>query len=171
MRRIPVDVRCAHLHPHGRRGIDRADGRAQHASRFHSRTENFILVVGGLDAIDASSCQVDQPDRTVQFPAPSPRVRASQLTCLQGPLGFGGCRESSTIDLPDAAKCVAREIPKKPLPPAITIGPILASPDIELASAASRQTSLSLIQQSPAEHVEQAPNNQPNCVAMDFPAT
>src|SRR5258708_5553183 len=70
MRRITVDVRRAHLHPHRRRDTDGADGEAQHARCFHAGTENFILVVGRLDAIDAASHQVDQAACAVEFSTP-----------------------------------------------------------------------------------------------------
>src|SRR5262245_4069665 len=70
MRGIAINVGGAHLHPYRRRAVDAADGHAQNARCLHPRTEDFILMVGGLDAIDATSHQVDQAARAIQLPLP-----------------------------------------------------------------------------------------------------
>src|SRR5262249_49132247 len=87
LRWISIDVRCAHLHPHWRRGIESADRQSQHTSGFHSRTEDFILMIGGLDAIDAPPYQVDQTVRTIQFP--SPRSQSPGIPTLHNHKNFG----------------------------------------------------------------------------------
>src|SRR4051812_26618631 len=81
----------------------------------------------------------------------SPRVRASQLTCFQGPIGLGGCRESITIDFADAARCVASEIPRKPLPPAMIMGPGVSLLAIVSASPSVHQGSYALDRDPPQE--------------------
>ena len=77
---------------------------------------------GRLHAIDAASHQVDQPARAVELRRQSPDVRASQTTCRQGPEILGRCRDRTTTAYPELARCVASEMPKNPLPPAMTIG-------------------------------------------------
>src|ERR1700733_12325273 len=70
-----------------------------------------------------------RPTRFITPTAPSssriqsPSVRASHFICRQPPDTFGTLRDRITTDLPNAIRCVASEIPRKPLPPAITIGP------------------------------------------------
>ena len=70
----------------------------------------------------------ERPTRLTSPAAPSstsfqsPSVRASQVTCRHGPLTGGGLRDSRTIDVPALARWVASDMPRKPLPPAITTG-------------------------------------------------
>jgi hypothetical protein len=45
------------------------------------------------------------------------------VQCCHGPLTGGGRRDKITTGQPAAAKCVANETPRNPLPPAMTIGP------------------------------------------------
>ena len=74
----------------------------------------------------------ERPTRLTSPAAPSstsfqsPSVRASQVTCRHGPLtGGGGLRDSRMIGVPALARWVASDMPRKPLPPAITTGPAL----------------------------------------------
>jgi len=53
--RVAVNVSSTHLHPHPRRIIDGPERATQHARRLNARTENLILMVRALDAINATS--------------------------------------------------------------------------------------------------------------------
>lgn len=77
----------------------------------------------------------------------SPSVRASQAACLHGPLNWGGRRDSKTISFPRAARWLARESPRNPLPPAMTIrcGPHPKISAIESASNDDLQMAPSVI--------------------------
>src|SRR3954470_18897518 len=63
-------MRCAHLHPHRWWDLDPADRHAEHTCGLDAGTEDFILVVGGFDAIDAATGEVDQACGAVQLPMP-----------------------------------------------------------------------------------------------------
>lgn len=59
-----------HLYPHLRWTFNAAHGNTKHASRFHLRTQDFIVVIGSLNAIDAASHRIDQSLRSVKFVTP-----------------------------------------------------------------------------------------------------
>ena len=59
-RRVAVDVRRAHLHPDRRRRVDAAKCLAENAGGLDTGAEDFVLMVGGLDAVDAAAGEIDQ---------------------------------------------------------------------------------------------------------------
>ncbi len=73
LRRISVDVRRAHLHPHRRRRIDTTQRLAQDTCRLDPRPKDLVLVVRRFDAVDAAAGKVDQPGGVVQLVSPRPQ--------------------------------------------------------------------------------------------------
>ena len=72
LRRVAVNVCRAHLHPH-RRPSRLAHRVTQHPRAFQARAEDFVLMIGRLDAVHAAARQVDQPARSFQRPPPVPQ--------------------------------------------------------------------------------------------------
>jgi hypothetical protein len=68
--RVAIDVGRAHLHPHGRRIVDRPDRQAEGVRRFDSRSQDLVLMIGSFDAIDATPDQVHQARRAIELPPP-----------------------------------------------------------------------------------------------------
>ena len=50
--------------------MDGSHGPAQDSGRFHTRSEDFILVIGSFDTVDAAAHKVDEACRTFQFAIP-----------------------------------------------------------------------------------------------------
>ena len=73
--------------------------------------------------IDAAAYQIHDARGAIEVPTHLPVVRASHGMCRQGPATFGALRDKITTDDPADVRCSASDTPRKPLPPAITIGP------------------------------------------------
>ena len=74
-----------------------------------------------LDAIDAAAHKIDQPIGAVEFPLPI--VKCSGIPRHMTPVSgnLWGSAERMTTSAPVPARNFAREMPRKPEPPAITI--------------------------------------------------
>ena len=119
--RVAVDVGRAHLHPDGRRRIDARHGQPEHARGFHAGTKDLVLMIGRLDAIDAAADEVDEAGRR-PVPAATRRACGHPRACASTGRGPWADRETRyDVIAPEAARCVASETPRKPLPPAMTI--------------------------------------------------
>ncbi len=73
VRRISVDVRCAHLDPRGRGRIDTSQRLNQDSCGLDSRPKDFVPMIRRLDAINASASEVDQTGGFVQLVSPRPQ--------------------------------------------------------------------------------------------------
>src|SRR5262249_15494406 len=56
--RIAINMRGAHLHPYMRRAFDLAHRLAEDARGFYARSQDFVLMIRSLDAIDRSADEI-----------------------------------------------------------------------------------------------------------------
>src|SRR4029078_6157692 len=93
-----------HLDPDGRRTIDRPNCHSQHACGLDTGTENLVLMVGSLDAIDTAAGPVDATDSAAQLLAPiadtagvprhmPPRAAGPRWMARQDYDGESSCRQ------------------------------------------------------------------------------
>ena len=80
-------------------------------------------MVRRLDAIDATTDQVHQAARAVECSTPLSQAAGVPTHVLPRAVASRWIAERTTIDQPRFVKCVARDKPRNPLPPAMTTRP------------------------------------------------
>jgi hypothetical protein len=85
-----------------------------------ARSQDFVLMIWPLDAIDGATDEIDEAARAIEFAFPM--GEGSGVPCDVPPWtgGFRGISRKYVIGMPRAERCLAREVPRKPEPPAMT---------------------------------------------------